>query len=258
MTMQSTPPVGPVDTPTTPITAEFSVANLVNAVLDPFAGDGPEAPVDSPTDAILAAVARRELFTAPITYEPEIKLTNGVLIGTNNGQMSLNENPLSFTVVGAPSAGGKVLLDSTTGNFSFLPDLSVVNSAGTEKFNVLVSETTPLIAALSQIPLLGALVQPIVMFLHQVPILGDLLAPIIGYAVTRPINVNVGQLVNGNPVAFTTKVTSFDGTLISVNYFPASGLKTGDKAPTILNGPGLGSAGNTDPNSLMIVDRSAM
>ena len=254
MTMQSAPPVGPVDTPTTPITAEFSVANLVNAVLDPFAGDGPEAPVDSPTDAILAAVARRELFTAPITYEPEIKLTNGVLIGANNGQMSLNGNPLSFTVVGAPSAGGKVLLDSDTGNFSFLPDLSVVNSAGTETFNVLVSETTPLIAALSQIPLLGALVQPIVMFLHQVPILDDLLAPIIGYAVTQPINVNVGQLVNGNPVAFTTKVTSFDGTLISVNYFPASGLKTGDKAPTILNGPGLGSAGNTDPNSLMIVD----
>ena len=131
--------------------------------------------MDSPTGAILAAVARRELFTAPITYEPEIKLTNGVLIGTNNGQRSLNGNQLSFTVVGAPSAGGKVLLDSTTGNFSFLPDLSVVNSAGTEKFNVLVSETTPLIAALSQIPLLGALVQPIVMFLHQVPILGDLL-----------------------------------------------------------------------------------
>ena len=71
---------------------------------------------------------------------------------------------------------------------------------------------------------------------------------------TRPINVNVGQLVNGNPVAFTTKVTSFDGTLISVNYFPASGLKTGEKAPTILNGPGLGSAGNIDPNSVTIVD----
>ena len=86
------------------------------------------------------------------------------------------------------------------------------------------------------------------------PILGDLFAPIIGYAVTRPINVTVGQLVNGNPVAFTTKVTSFDGTLISVNFFPASGLKTGETAPTILNGPGLGSAGNTDPNSLTIVD----
>jgi ABC-2 type transport system ATP-binding protein len=42
--------------------------------------------------------------------------------------------------------------------------------------------------------------------------------------------------------------------LISVNYFPASGLKTGDTAPTILNGPGLGTAGNIDPNSVTIVD----
>ena len=49
-------------------------------------------------------------------------------------------------------------------------------------------------------------------------------------------------------------MTSFDGTQISVNYFPASGLKTGDRAPTILNGPGLGTAGNIDPNSLTIVD----
>ena len=228
--------------------------NLVNAVLDPFAGGGPAAPVDSPAEALLAAVARRELSTAPITYAPSIALTNGVLTGTNNGQKNLNGNPLTFTVVGAPSAGGKVLLNSDTGNFSFLPDLSVVNSAGTETFIVLVSETTPLIAALSEIPLLGALVQPTVMFLHQVPILGDLLAPIIGYAVTQPIEVKVGQLVSGNPVAFTTKVTSFDGTQISVNYFPASGLKTGEKAPTILNGPGLGTAGNIDPNSLTIVD----
>ena len=254
MTMQTAPPAGPVNTPTTPISAELGIVHLVNTVLNPFAGGGPAAPVDTPADALLAAVARRELSTAPITYAPKVELTNGVLIGTNNGQMSLNGNPLRFTVVGAPNAGGKVLLDSATGNFSFLPDLSVVNSAGTETFSVYVSETTRLIAALSQIPLVGALVQPIVVFLRQVPILGDLLAPIIGYAVTQDIKVQVGQLVSGNPVAFTTKVTSFDGTQISVNYFPKSGLKTGEQAPTILNGPGLGTAGNTDPNSLTIVD----
>jgi ABC-2 type transport system ATP-binding protein len=255
MTMQTATPVVAVTVPTTPSGAVSQVVNLVNEVLNPFAGNGPAAPVDSPTEWILAAAVRRELFTAPITYAPAITLTNGVITGTNNGQMNLNGNPLTFTVVGAPSAGGKVLLDSNTGNFSFLPDLSVVNStAGTETFNVLVSETTPLIAALTEIPLFGALVQPTVMFLQQVPILGDLLAPVIGYAVTKPIEVNVGQLVAGNPVAFTTKVTSFDGTQISVNYFPASGLKTGEKAPTILNGPGLGTAGNTDPNSITIVD----
>jgi ABC-2 type transport system ATP-binding protein len=254
MTMQTATPVVAVTVPTTPSGAVSQVVNLVNEVFNPFAGNGPAAPVDSPTEWILAAAVRRELFTAPITYAPAITLTNGVITGTNNGQMNLNGNPLTFTVVGAPSAGGKVLLDSNTGNFSFLPDLSVVNSAGTETFTVLVSETTPLIAALSEIPLFGALVQPTVMFLQQVPILGDLLQPIIGYAVTQSVVVPVGQLVDGNPVAFTTKVTSFDGTLISVNYFPASGLQTGDKAPTILNGPGLGSAGNTDPNSITIVD----
>jgi ABC-2 type transport system ATP-binding protein len=231
------------------------VVNLVNDVLNPFAGNGPAAPVDSPTGWIQAAAARRELFTAPITYAPAIALTDGVITGTNNGQMYANGNPLSYTVVGAPSAGGKVLIDPVTGDFSFLPDLSVVNStAGTETFKVLVSEATPLIAALEQVPVVGALVQPIVVTLHQVPILGDVLQPIIGYAVTQSVVVPVGHLVDGNPVAFTTKVTSFDGTLISVNYFPASGLKTGQTAPTILNGPGLATAGNIDPNSVTIVD----
>jgi ABC-2 type transport system ATP-binding protein len=224
-------------------------------MLNPLAGNGPAAPADSPAGWVLTAAARRELFAAPITYTPAIALSNGVITGTNNGQTSFNGNPLGYNVVGAPSAGGKVLIDSVTGDFSFLPDLSAVNStAGTETFNVLVSETTPLIAALAQVPLVGGLVQPIVVMLHQVPILGDVLQPIIGYAVTQTVVVPVGQLVDGNPVAFTTKVSSFDGTLISVNYFPASGLKTGQKAPTVLNGPGLATAGNIDPNSVTIVD----
>ncbi len=176
MTMQAATPVSPVTAPTTPISAASNVVNLVNAVLNPFAGNGPAAPVDSPTGWTLAAVARRELFTAPITYAPAIALTNGVITGTNNGQTDFNGSQLTYTVVGTPSAVGKVLINSVTGDFSFLPDLSVVNStAGTETFNVLVSETTPLIAALTQVPLVGALVQPIVVMLHQVPILGDVL-----------------------------------------------------------------------------------
>jgi ABC-2 type transport system ATP-binding protein len=256
MMMHTATPVAPVTAPASPLSPVSSVVvNLVNDVLNPFAGNGPAAPVDSPTGWIQAAAARRELFTAPITYAPAIALTDGVITGTNNGQMYANGNPLSYTVVGAPSAGGKVLIDPVTGDFSFLPALSVVNStAGTETFKVLVSEATPLIAALEQVPVVGALVQPIVVTLHQVPILGDVLQPIIGYAVTQSVVVPVGHLVDGNPVAFTTKVTSFDGTLISVNYFPASGLKTGQTAPTILNGPGLATAGNIDPNSVTIVD----
>ena len=254
MTMQAATPVSPVTAPTTPISAASNVVNLVNAVLNPFAGNGPAAPVDSPTGWTLAAVARRELFTAPITYAPAIALTNGVITGTNNGQTDFNGNQLTYTVVGTPSAGGKVLINSVTGDFSFLPDLSVVNSAaGTDTFNVLVSETTPLIAALTQVPLAGGLVQPIVVMLHQVPILGDVLQPIIGYAVTQSVVVPVGQLVDGNPVAFTTKVTSFDGTLISVNYFPASGLTDGESADHPQRSR-PGTAGNTDPNSVTTLD----
>ena len=36
---------------------------------------------------------------------------------------------------------------------------------------------------------------------------------------------------------------SFDGTMISVNYFPALDLTAGRTAPTILNGPSLATAG---------------
>ena len=48
--------------------------------------------------------------------------------------------------------------------------------------------------------------------------------------------------------AATATVTSFDGTHIHVNFFSAAGLKSGHRAPTILVGPGWGSAGDTNPN----------
>ena len=37
--------------------------------------------------------------------DPAIALFDGVITGTNNGQTLVNGNPLSYTVVGAPSAG---------------------------------------------------------------------------------------------------------------------------------------------------------
>jgi ABC-2 type transport system ATP-binding protein len=49
-------------------------------------------------------------------------------------------------------------------------------------------------------------------------------------------------------------VESFDGTLISTNFFPGLSVVDGaTSAPTILNGPGLATAGNTDPDSESIV-----
>ena len=43
------------------------------------------------------------------------------------------------------------------------------------------------------------------------------------------------------------EVRSFDGTSISVHFFPAKGLKAGERAPTVLLGHGWGFYGDTDP-----------
>lgn len=44
-------------------------------------------------------------------------------------------------------------------------------------------------------------------------------------------------------------VRSFDGTPLITHFFPAEGLKPGQKAPTVLLGHGYGMTGETDPNS---------
>jgi ABC-2 type transport system ATP-binding protein len=45
--------------------------------------------------------------------------------------------------------------------------------------------------------------------------------------------------------ADTTTIASFDGTQIHVNFFPAPGLKPGQRATTVMLGPGWGSSGDT-------------
>ena len=42
---------------------------------------------------------------------------------------------------------------------------------------------------------------------------------------------------------------SFDGTSINMHFFPAAGLAAGDRAPSVLVGPGFGPPGETDENS---------
>jgi ABC-2 type transport system ATP-binding protein len=48
--------------------------------------------------------------------------------------------------------------------------------------------------------------------------------------------------------ARTATVTSFDGTRIHVNFFAAAGLRTGQRAATVMMGPGWGSPGDKNPN----------
>jgi ABC-2 type transport system ATP-binding protein len=52
--------------------------------------------------------------------------------------------------------------------------------------------------------------------------------------------------VAGSALAETATVTSFDGTKIHVNFFAAPGLKSGQRAPTVLLGPGWSSPGDTN------------
>lgn len=231
------------------------VTSLVSQVFDPFAGNSPIAPAESPVDWIVTAAARRELLvtTNPIAVNPAFGYNDGVIEGSVNATTT-STNPLAYSVVNDPSLGGKVFIDAK-GNFAYLPDLDALNNGQPETFTVLVSETTPFVAALENIPILGDFLGPVIIQLHQVPILGPLLHPIIGYSVSQDITINASQVVPaGQPVAFTTFVTSFDGTPISVNFFPAPVDTLVDGvAPTILNGPGIATAGNIDPNSEMIV-----
>lgn len=249
-TIQS--PARAIATPVRTLTSV--VAGLIGPVFDPFAGNSPVAPTDSPTDWMVAAFARRDFSGGEIVVDPVAPVfQNGVIQGSVT---ATSPNPLTYTVIDDPSLGGKVFIDAT-GNYAYLPDLGALNNGQSETFTVLISETTPFVTALEGIPLLGDLVQPIIVQLHQIPVLGVLLQPIIGRAVTEDITVNASQLVPaGQPVAFTTFVTSFDGTQISVNFFPAVPDPDDEDGlyPTILNGPGLATAGNIDPNSLTIVD----
>lgn len=236
------------------------IETVVSDIARTLAGNSPTAPApDSPAEWVLLAAARREFSTAAVSptvgatggivAAPSVGITDGIIHGTT-GATSSSGLPLTYTVIGDPSAGGKVRLNSANGTFTFLPYATVVDSGGTEKFTVLVAETTAFDAALQQIPIVGSFVPQVLVIVHQVPVVSDLLAPLIGDAEVVDVNVDVGELAPaGTPVAYTVKVTSFDGAQISMNYFPASGLQEGDEAPTIFSGAGLSSAGDTNPYS---------
>ncbi|GAA1682328.1 hypothetical protein MMUR_23710 [Mycolicibacterium murale] len=180
-----------------------------------------------------------------VPYAPDIALEDGVLTGTNTAPAP---RPVTYTVVRGPSGGGKVSLDSSDGDFTFLPYLSPSRPAGQERFSVLVGEQTRFTQAIEKIPVVGTLAPRIIVVLQQVPIVKDVLSPLIGRAQVYRVVVDVAPYVGDDaaPIAFTTKIMSFDGIPISVNFFPAGGLEFGEDAPTILNGPSLATAGYTN------------
>jgi ABC-2 type transport system ATP-binding protein len=112
---------------------------------------------------------------------------------------------------------------------------------------VAVEQTAPL-AWLQQVPILGpVVVTPIVTALHLLPIVSDVIHPFIGF----PVQFG---LPAGAPVSRDVKVISSDGTPIYVHFMPARGLLAGEKAPTVLNGPGLTLPGATNIDGTILDD----
>ncbi|WP_445165375.1 alpha/beta hydrolase [Mycolicibacterium sp. Dal123E01] len=230
-----------------------SVANQASVIATNNASVAPASPVrrpQAPGDALLAlglVTARRETAGNPITIDPRLTIVDGIVKG-DVGASDATGAALSYTLVGHPSAGGKLSMESAlpAGEFSYLPDRSALTAGVNEQFTILVSQNTAFDKFVANLPVVGGFGAHAIVVLHQTPILGDLLAPIIGYS--RIATFDSDQVLPAaGPVAFTYMMPSFDGTRISVNWFPASNLPPTGLATTVLYGPGLSSPGETDP-----------
>lgn len=252
-------------------TAAASAVEPQSASTD--AGPDPLAPVTAPLDwAIAAATSRLGAASATanaavtngtLTVNPTTVFADGIYLGNLNAVSTNAGATLTYSFVSS-SADGKLDLGTVPASleiggpqsYTLLPyanwNLDTGAGKGAQSFTVRVSESTPFDQFVVGIPLVGALAAPIISLLQQTPLISSLLAPIIGSTVLATIDINVGINAPGTtPLAYTYKVTSFDGTLISTNFFPASGLSAGETATTVLNGPGLGSPGETNPYDLV-------
>lgn len=190
-----------------------------------------------------------------ITLTTDVTINDGIILGAFQGASSRG-GVLTYTALGGAD-GGKLTLNSipgVTNGFTVLPYATWMDAGGTkatEQFRLGIREYTLPDLLLASIPLLGTAVLPVVNALQDTPLIGDLLAPLIGASVIAPISVDVATLAPGDtPVAFTYKVTSFDGVEISTNFFPAVGLTAGATAATSIIAPGFGGAGITLPYNI--------
>ncbi len=264
---QPSPTTEPADSTAVRTTsASPAIETAVPGVLNSKSDSAPTEPTrNTPAISTLFAGARRELATestvsspiAPqsptpsstaIQYAPTLDITNNVITGTNTAATTINGNPITYYVVSAAADGGKMGIDSATGNFAILPYQTTLAS-GSETYSVLAAETTPFDAALTGIPIFGsALFLPVLLQLYQLPVVNVILAPVIGTSTKTPVTVTPSALnTTGDPLAFTTMVTSFDGTRISMNYFPKSDLTSNQTAPTIFSGSGASTPSVVNP-----------
>jgi ABC-2 type transport system ATP-binding protein len=242
----------------------------------------PEVIRGEPAGAIAAPVALAspaQSATGSLSVDPTVEITTeGIVQGTLRA-VSARGLPMTYTVLGTPcqpavgsgdsgsgcglgSNGGKLTIATvpvTPGSlapdpqsYTILPFATWLDggSKGTETFKIRVSEVTGFDNFITGIPLVGSFAAPVIDLLQKLPLVSVLLAPLIGASVVATVNADVAALAPGDrQLGFTYKVTSFDGTKISTNFFPAVGVGAGveEVAPTVLVGPGITQAGYTGP-----------
>lgn len=250
-----------------------SAAEAASAASAELASAGPIARAAA---APAAQAGASSIFDSHITANPTVTWGGslstplgpvqlpGILTGAVNA-VSSEGLDIAYVVFRRPDEGGKIgggpLLPLTNfygaeGGFSYVPyGTSLSDPSATERFKIMAMELTGFDTFLIDLignPGAGKLVvTQLLGIVHRIPVVGALLSPIIGQAKVVDFEVNPYTLAADRPTAFTYKMPSFDGTLISVNYFPATNVSEGevDEAPTVLAASGLACAANTDPTT---------
>nr|MCW1957210.1 hypothetical protein [Mycobacterium sp.] len=230
----------------------------------------------APPAAQIATGTSQPVTSNGLTVDPTVEITSeGIVQGTLRA-VSARGLAMTYTILGKPcqaavgsgdsgkgcglgSNGGKLSIDTVPGvggpdpqSYTILPYATWLDggSKGTETFKIRVREVTGFDAFITGIPLIGMIAAPTIDLLQTLPVLSGLLAPLIGSSVVATIDADVATLAPGDrQLAFTYKVTSFDGTKLSTNFFPSVGVGSGadQVAPTVLVGPGITQAGYTGP-----------
>lgn len=234
-----------------PKAAVIDAPSALTQVATPPVEDAPAvtiavvSPVE-PTQPKDAAPRPDPVETATVAVS---QVVNALFGSTGNDMPSPMESAAMWTMA---AAARRELADPTP---DAAPPASQVTTGLTDTTpaavtapQIIAIPQTPPLEFLQRIPIIGpVLITPLVAVIHQIPVVGDVLHPFIGY----PLQLG---LPAGTPVPRDVKVISADGTAIYVHFMPARGLKAGETAPTILNGPGLGLPGATNIDGTILDD----
>lgn len=208
---------------------------------DPAEGD----PVLEDTEPPVAAVLEPEEEQPAAEAEPDqVETVTRALSGQTAPDQPAADteepaSPALASLVMSVLAAGREATDETPQAAGDQVSISLAADEYPIPTDVVVEDFKPPLEWLQHIPVLGRfVVTPLVHLAHALPFVGEFLHPLIGWPVDH-------DAAPGDPKPRTVRVTSFDGAKIYVHFMPATGLKAGESAPTVLSGPGLGLPGAT-------------